>query len=113
MRSIGKVLGEATIKGHAWGGGTEVTNRFVIDVGSANASEALNKASDLLLKLDWVVVGEGPLGSMVLESDAWEDTHLTVDPFNPSGRMYPEEIKKAIEASTKPEALLLVDAYQS
>ena len=115
VRSIGKVLAEATTEGVAWERGTEITNRFVIDVGGVNASEALKKASDLLRKREREVVTEKIPEFVQMDSVAREDAHLTINAFNPlnvglSRRDKESDRKGARKAGS---ATPIVDSYQS
>ncbi|MER5646141.1 hypothetical protein [Streptosporangium sp. NPDC002524] len=114
VRSIGKVLGESETESF-WNGTTEVDNKFVVDVGGANAQEALNKASDLLRKRKWIAAPQKDPQIVQMHSPIWKGAYLSIKLFDPLHvGMYPEAAIKAIkEKSIDPEVLVIVNVGQS
>ncbi len=113
VRSIGKVLGEATTEDPGWEGGeSTVTNIFAIDTGTADIREALEKSSDHLLQRKWVITAQRLPETILLEAIDHRGTSLQIDAFHPLKMgEYPEPIKKAVGMSTNPEELLIVYAF--
>ncbi|MEV7007791.1 hypothetical protein [Streptosporangium sp. NPDC051022] len=113
VRGIGRVLGEATVEGD-YGAGAEVTDMLVIDVGGANGQEAADRADALLLEREWTVVARMPPHGTQMRSTIWDGVYLDFHPFYPEeDKSYPDEIAKVIEASAKPETLLIVSLDQT
>ncbi|GGP83791.1 hypothetical protein GCM10010140_10930 [Streptosporangium pseudovulgare] len=114
VRSIGKVLGEDIVEGFAYGGGVEITNELIIDVGGVDSQDSLNRASDLLAKRDWVILSQRPNRWVMLKSTTWEGAHININALDSlSAKEFSDKLRKVIVGANDRDSILIVNVYQT
>lgn len=112
VRRIGIVQAEDSIE-DSYDDDVEITNTFVIDVGSASNNEAIDKAANLLGGRGWEILGKSQTGA-AMKSAKW-NASLSVDPFDPASLRYHPNILKALQgksARAEAFAIVRVNVYQ-
>ncbi|MEU7746098.1 hypothetical protein [Nonomuraea sp. NPDC049158] len=112
VRRIGIVQAEDSIE-DGYDDDVEITNTFVIDVGSTSNKEAIDKTADLLSGRGWEILGKSPTGA-AMKSAKWAAS-LSVDSFDPASLRYHPKILKALQGkSVRAEAFAIVrvNVYQ-
>lgn len=111
IRSIGKVLGETTIK-DTWDGTTTITEILIIDVGTSDTQQALSKAVNILQKRKWTVSAQRLPESVRMNSSEWKNIRLMIygmDFFESSGESDPQLKKLIKDAQAKSEAPVVLE----
>ncbi|WP_329087696.1 MULTISPECIES: hypothetical protein [unclassified Streptosporangium] len=112
VRGIGKVEAEISIENER-NNSIQIENLLVIDVKASSDREALDKAVNFLSDRNWRITGENRPVIVSLESTDWQNTNLTLRPFNP---MYFEDHPNVLEtlkkASIKEESLVYLEVFE-
>ncbi|MEU4410164.1 hypothetical protein AB0F88_37125 [Streptosporangium sp. NPDC023963] len=112
VREIGKVEAEISIENER-NNSIQIENLLVIDVEASSDREALDKAVNFLSARNWRIAGENRPVIVSLKSTDWQNTNLTLRPFNP---MYFEDHPNVLEtlkkASIKEESLVYLEVFE-
>jgi hypothetical protein len=112
VRGIGVLKAETTSQSYV-NGRTEITNVIVVDVGTMNSREALDKVVDGLRKLEWTIIAENRPIRVLMKSGKFPDAHASIAPFDPIYHKTEPEILKALAGeSGEREALVSLNVYE-
>ncbi|MFG6200815.1 hypothetical protein [Nonomuraea sp. JJY05] len=113
VRSIGLVQAEGSVD-LGMDDSAEVTNTFVIDVGSASANAATAKSASLLRDRGWEIIGKERPWFVMMKSTRW-NAFLSIDSFQSVHlTSHPDILKTLKDTSAKTEASVIinVEVYQ-
>jgi hypothetical protein len=112
VRGIGVLKAETTSRSSV-NGRTEITNIIVVDVGTMNSRDALDKAVDSLRKREWTIIAENRPIRALMKSGKFSDVHVSIAPFDPIyHKAEPEILKTLAGESVKREALVSLHIYE-
>ncbi|GGP06594.1 hypothetical protein [Nonomuraea glycinis] len=112
MRGIGVLKAGTTSRSYV-NGRTEITNILVVDVGTMNPRDALDKAVDSLRELEWTTIAENRPIRVLMKSGKFSDVHASIAPFDPIYHKTEPEILRALAGeSGEREALVSLNVYE-
>ncbi|MBB6350932.1 hypothetical protein FHU36_007504 [Nonomuraea muscovyensis] len=113
VRSIGKVIAEATSEGVV-DRGVDVVNTVVVDIGAKKEGDALNEAVRILERHGWRISADNRPTLVSMDSSKWVNAYLAVRPYNPAYFEYvPKALERIKQSSTKEESVVSVEAAAS
>nr|SBO97583.1 hypothetical protein BN4615_P7099 [Nonomuraea gerenzanensis] len=109
IRAVGAVNGESEMKSDV-GGRTEISNLLVVDVGAADSRGAIDKAVDLLQAREWVIEADLKPGWVLMRSERWAGTDLSIEPYDPRELHDVPDLRKALagRTSTLERAVIII-----
>ncbi|MEV0595675.1 hypothetical protein [Nonomuraea cavernae] len=110
VRGIGRVRAEFAHESDTEGGGTQISETMIIDVGGMNGREALDRAANLLAARDWMIEAENRPTIIGMASARWKDTYLELRPYHPAYfEDHPEVLEKIKKESIDSSSLVYLD----